>query len=89
MTIRETFLKIAELLGAETDNSTVYGIRVNEDYFISVQQRDRNIRMALVKDAHTGNGLDNTLVSFETLNAGASDKVIMNRYNKLVANVEK
>lgn len=81
----ETFERIAKIIGAETDNTTVYGVQVNEDYFISVFQGKKNIRMALVKDAHTGVGLDNNTVSFETIKAGASDRVIINRYNKLLA----
>lgn len=43
------------------------------------------VRIGLVQDMHTGRGFDNIIVEELTIKTGASDKVIMNRYNKLLA----
>lgn len=91
---RETFERIAELVGTNTTaGCTVFGFDVNDQYFISVTERIfyknhkafQNIHMNLVKKSDTGRDLDNKTVAFEVIKVGATDKVIMNKYNKLLA----
>lgn len=83
---KATFERVAQLLGANIEHYPVSGAKVDADHFITISAiNQKNIRLTLVRDAHTGNGLDNTRVAFLPINYGASDKVIMNRYNKLVS----
>ena len=91
---RETFERIAKLVGANTtEGCTVFSFDVNDQYFISVTERIfyknhkafQNIHMNLVKNADTGRAFDNKTVAFEVIKVGATDKVIINKYNKLLS----
>lgn len=85
--IYETYRRAADLINAENfkEGVTVCGKTLSDEYFISLSENPKNIKMNLVWNARTGNGLDNKIVEILTIGAGASDKVIMNRFNKLVA----
>lgn len=91
-----TLERIAELVNGKTDKTIVFGVRINEDYFINVMKvtyyrnnkANNCFKMTLVKDAKTGNGLDNKIIAQETIGMNASDRVVMNRYNKLVGMVK-
>ena len=90
-----TKYRIAELINGVANESTVFGVQINEDYFITVSHRtyyrdgDANTcyRMNLVRDAKTGCNLDNEIIAYETIKENASDRVVINRYNKLVAKI--
>lgn len=77
--LRKTFLRTAELVGAQTDNSTVTGYHLDEHYTISVFQvcHHNTVWLSLVNNG--------TCLVRETIKAGASDKVIQNRINKIMA----
>ncbi len=85
--INETYRKAAILIGAENfkEGVTVCGKRLSNEYFVTLCESPKNIKMSLVWDARTDNGLDNKNIEILTIGAGASDKVIMNRFNKLIA----
>jgi len=87
--IYETYRKAATLINAENfeEGVTVCSKRINDEYFIALSENPKNIKLILVWDARTGKGLDNKCIETLVINAGASDKVIMNRFNKLVAMV--
>lgn len=78
--------RIAGILGSTNykEGVSVFSVPVNQNYFISVTSRPKNVHMTLVRDAHTGNGLDNERISSETIAKDASEKVIRNRYDKLI-----
>lgn len=86
-----TLERIAELVNGKVDG-IIFGVRINEDYFINIRKATyyRNnkanncFKMTLVRDAKTGNNLDNKIIAQETIGLDASDKVVINRYNKLV-----
>ena len=87
-----TLKRIAELVNGKVDG-VVFGIEINENYFVTVMKvtyyrnnkANHCFRMSLVRDAKTGNNLDNEIIACETISQNASDRVVMNRYNKLVA----
>jgi hypothetical protein len=83
--LRETYERAAKLIGANLNESTVCGKGLDNDYFISVSEHQKNVHILLVRDMHTGRGFENIAIAEFVIKVGASDKVIMNRYNKLFA----
>lgn len=79
--LRKTFLRVAEMVGAEANESTITSYHLDDNSHISVYQntdrRHNNIRLSLVKNRE--------ILTHETIKAGASDKVIQNRINKIMA----
>ena len=85
--IYETYKRAASLIDSENfkEGCAVCGKTLSDEYFISLYKNQKNIKISLVWNARTGNGLDNKIVEILTIGAGASDKAIINRFNKLVA----
>lgn len=76
--LRKTFLRTAELAGAKADNTTVAFRELDEGY-ISVCEVDHHntVWLCLIQN--------NDIVARETIKCGASDRVIQNRINKIMA----
>lgn len=79
--LRKTFLKVVEMVGAEPNESTITYYRLDNNNHISIYQntdrRHNNVCLSFVKN---GKVLIN-----ETIKEGASNKVIQNRINKIMA----
>ena len=82
--IRDLYERIANLIGAKVDSTTVTSVKLDDNFFISVFQKPKNVHISLVRNLHQPCGRGNFRVDFITLKPDASDKKIMNAYNKLV-----
>ena len=82
--LRKTYERVANLVGANLNESTVCGKKLDNDYFISVSEHQKNVHIILVRDMHTGRGFENIIIAEFVIKVGASDKVVMNRYHKLI-----
>lgn len=82
--IRDLYERIANLIGAKVDSTTVTYVDVDQNFFISVTQRPKNVHISLVRNLHQPCGRGNFRVEFITLKPDASDKKIINAYNKLI-----
>jgi len=76
--LRNTFLRTAELVGAKADNTTVACCRLGEGHISVYENDDHNtVWLSLI--------LNRDIVAHETIKCGASDRVIQNRINKIMA----
>jgi len=77
--LRKTFMRVAEMVGAKTDKSTVAYYKLGDKSYISVYENDdRNtVWLSLIQNRD--------IVACETIKVGASDRVIQNRINKILA----
>lgn len=84
MTSRNTFERVAAMIGATTDESTMAYRHFENGWHIAVSHRKiyrkneeiRNVHITLVKDGKK--------VMSKMIKGSASDKVIMNRINALM-----
>ena len=82
--VRALFERIANLIGAKVDSTTITSVEIDDNFFISVFQKPKNVHISLVRNLHQPCGRGNFRVDFITLKPDASDKKILNAYNKLI-----